>query len=67
METSWQEMDKYINKSCKVNDNLIAVNCNDLIIKFGTTRQNVHNKLDRIIKNRDYEKVGEYILINIKK
>lgn len=39
---------------------------NDLIKKYGTSRQNLHIKLNRIIKNKKYTKVGEYILIKIK-
>ena len=66
-ETNWQDVEKYIVKKCKVNDNLLAVNMNDLLNKFGTTRQNLHTKLDRILDNKKYKKVGEYILIKIKK
>jgi len=66
-ETNWQDVEKYIVKKCKVNDNLLAVNMNDLLNKFGTTRQNLHTKLDRVLENKNYKKVGEYILIKIKK
>jgi len=66
-ETNWQDVEKYIVKKCKVNDNLLAVNMNDLLKKFGTTRQNLHTKLDRVLENKNYKKVGEYILIKIKK
>jgi len=66
-ETNWEDVEKYIVKKCKVNDNLLAVNMNDLLNKFGTTRQNLHTKLDRVLENKNYKKVGEYILIKIKK
>jgi ribosome biogenesis protein Nip4 len=66
-ETNWQDVEKYIVKKCKVNDNLLAVNMNDLLKRFGTTRQNLHTKLDRVLENKNYKKVGEYILIKIKK
>ena len=59
-------MEKYIIKNCKVNDGLLAISVNDLLKKYGTTRQNLHRKLDRILDNKKYKKVGEYILIKIK-
>ena len=67
-ETNWQDVEKYIVKKCKVNDNLLAVSINELIKKYGTTRQNIHSKIDRIMaNNKNLKKVGEYILIKIKK
>ena len=61
-------MEEYLMKKCKVNDNLMAVNIQELVKKTKTTRQNIHAKLNTILlKNRKLVKVGEYILIKIKK
>ena len=38
---------------------------NDSLKKYGTTRQNLHRKLDRILNNKKYKKVEK--LKNIKK
>ncbi len=65
-KVTWQEVETYINKNCKINNKLLGINMNDLIKKYGTSRQNLHIKLNRIIKNKKYTKVGEYILIKIK-
>jgi dTDP-4-dehydrorhamnose reductase len=65
-EVTWQDVEKYIIKNCKVNDELLAISVNDLLKRYGTTRQNLHRKLDRILDNKKYKKVGEYILIKIK-
>jgi hypothetical protein len=65
-EVTWQDVEKYIIKNCKVNDGLLAISVNDLLKRYGTTRQNLHRKLDRILDNKKYKKVGEYILIKIK-
>lgn len=66
-EVNWEKVEKYISTKCKVNDKLLAVSVSGLIKKFGTSRQNIHSKLDRILENKKYKKVGEYILIKIKK
>lgn len=64
----YQKMEEYFMKNCKVNDELLALSVPKLISKFGTTRQNIHSKINKILeKNKKLKKVGEYILIKIKK
>ena len=64
----YQKLEKHLLEKCKVNDDLMAVSVQDLVKKTKTTRQNIHAKINTILlKNRKWKKVGEYILIKIKK
>lgn len=65
-EITWQELNKYLIKNCKVNDELLAINLDDLIKKFGTTKQNLSTMVSRICRKNEWIKNGTYIIIKIK-
>ena len=67
-DLQWKELEKYLLANCKVNDDMLAVNCPSLVRKYKLSRQAIQYKLTKILlNNRDWTKVGEYILIKIKK
>ena len=66
-DLTWQELEKYLLKTCKVSDKLLAVNCPSLTKKYGASRQAIQIKLQKVMFHNGWTKTGEYILIKIKK
>jgi hypothetical protein len=63
---NWQKLDKHLKEKCQIKKNLVAINVTEVAAKHKTSRQNIHSQLDRAIKNKGYEKLGEYLLIKLK-